>query len=140
MDQMFVPLKRYAEFTGRSRRKEFWTYIVMVWVVLFVLMYLDSALGLGGEATSYADETGVGFNMKGGLLSLLFALATLAPNIAVSVRRLHDVDKSGWTILFALIPVIGWFYLLFLYLQPGTIGPNAYGPDPKGGGQGQVFA
>ena len=140
MDQMFVPLKRYAEFTGRSRRKEFWTYIVMVWVVLFVLMYLDSALGLGGKATSYADATGVGFSMTGGLLSLLFALATLVPNIAVSVRRLHDVGKSGWMILIAIIPIIGWFYLLFLYLQPGTTGPNAYGPDPKGGDQGQVFA
>ena len=140
MDQMFVPLKRYAEFTGRSRRKEFWTYFLMFWVVLLVLMYLDSALGLGGKATGYADETGVGFNMNGGLLSLVFALATLVPNIAVAVRRLHDVGKSGWMLMIAIIPIIGWFYILFLYLQPGTTGPNAYGPDPKGGDQGQVFA
>lgn len=140
MDQMLLPLKRYAEFAGRSRRKEFWSYILAVWAILLVLMYLDSALGLGGKATGYANETGVGFNMSGGLLSLLFVLATLVPNLAVSVRRLHDLGKSGWTILIGLIPIIGWFYLLFLYLQPGMAGPNAYGPDPKGGDQGKVFA
>lgn len=140
MDQMFVPLKRYAEFTGRSRRKEFWTYFLMIWIALFVLMYLDSALGLGGSATTYANDKGVGFNMTGGVLTLLFALGVLVPNLAVSVRRLHDVGKSGWMLLVGLIPLFGWLYLLFLYVQPGITGPNAYGPDPKGGDQGQVFA
>lgn len=140
MDQILLPLKRYADFSGRSRRKEFWSYILAVWVVMFVLMYLDSALGLGGQTSSYANETGVGFNMSGGLLSLLFVLATLVPNLAVSVRRLHDLGKSGWMLLIGLIPFIGWLYLLFLYLQPGVSGSNAYGPDPKGGDQGNVFA
>ena len=139
MDSVFMPLRRYAEFSGRSRRKEFWSYFLFVWIALFVLMYLDTALGLGGSATGYAEGSSVGFNMKGGLLTLVFALAVLIPNIAVSVRRLHDVGKSGWMILIGLIPIIGWFYILFLYVQPGTIGPNAYGPDPKGPSAG-VFA
>lgn len=140
MEAMFTPLKRYADFKGRARRKEFWSYILFVWVTMFVLMYVDAALGLGGSATGYAEGGSVGFNMSGGILTLLFALGTLVPNLAVSVRRLHDGGKSGWMLLIGLVPLIGWLYLLFLYVQPGTTGPNAYGPDPKGGDQGAVFA
>ena len=140
MEYVLLPLKRYADFSGRSRRKEFWSYILAVWVATFVLMYLDSALGLGGTATSYAEGGSVGFNMTGGVLTLLFALAILVPNIAVSVRRLHDVGKSGWMLLIGLIPLIGWIYLLVQYLQPGTAGPNAYGPDPKGTDASKAFA
>ena len=126
-----MPWRRYADFSGRARRKEFWSYVLFVWVTFFLLMYLDSVLGLGGTATGYAEGGSVGFNMSGGLLSLLFALAALVPSIAVSVRRLHDLGKSGWMLLVWLIPLFGWFYLLFLYLQPGLTGPNAYGADPK---------
>ena len=139
MDLMLMPLKRYADFNGRARRKEFWSYMLLWFVAYFVLMYLDSALGLGGSATGYAEGGSVGFNMTGGVLSILFALGTLVPNIAVSVRRLHDVGKSGWMLLLAFIPLFGWLYLLFLYVQPGIVGANTYGPDPKGGHAG-VFA
>jgi uncharacterized membrane protein YhaH (DUF805 family) len=139
MDLMLQPLRRYADFAGRSRRKEFWSYVLLWWIAYLVLMYLDTALGLGGSATGYADGGSVGFNMTGGILSILFAVGTLVPNIAVSVRRLHDSGKSGWMFLLVLIPLFGWLYLLFLYVQPGLAGPNAYGPDPKGG-QAGVFA
>lgn len=140
MDQLFLPLRRYAEFTGRSRRREFWFWFLFVWIALIVLTVADSALGLGGSTSGYAEGGSVGFNLTGGLLTLLFALAVLVPNLAVTVRRLHDVGKSGWMILIAFIPVIGWLYLLFLYVQPGVPGPNAYGPDPKGQAPGDVFA
>ena len=139
MELMFNPLKRYADFRGRARRKEFWSWFLFIWIMLFVLMYLDTALGLGGTATAYRTGNSVGFNMTGGLLSLLFALAMFIPNIAVSVRRLHDVGKSGWFLLFALIPFLGWIYLLYLYVQPGMAGPNEYGPDPKAADSGKVF-
>jgi uncharacterized membrane protein YhaH (DUF805 family) len=139
MDQMFAPLRRYAEFGGRSRRLEFWSYFLMVTIAGLVLMYLDSALGLGGTATGYANESGAGFSMTGGILSLLFALAILVPSFAVAVRRIHDSGRSGWHLLAVVIPLFGWLYLLFLYVQPGDPGPNAYGPDPKGGGPGQAF-
>lgn len=126
MELMFAPLKRYFDFSGRSRRKEFWLWVLFVWIVLFVLMYLDSALGLGGTATGYAEGASVGFNMTGGWLTNLFALATIIPGIAVAVRRAHDQDKSGW---FVLIPIYG-FIMMFL---EGTRGPNRFGPDPKAG-------
>lgn len=126
MELMFAPLRRYFDFSGRSRRKEFWLWVLFVWIVLFVLMYLDSALGLGGTATGYAEGGSVGFNMTGGWLTNLFGLATIIPGIAVAVRRAHDQDKSGW---FVLIPIYG-FIMMFI---EGTRGPNRFGPDPKAG-------
>lgn len=133
MEYMFRPLKRYFDFSGRSRRKEYWSWVLFVLISFFVLMYLDSALGLGGTATGYADGSSVGFNMTGGLLTLLFALAVFIPGLAVAVRRAHDQDKSGW---FLLIPIYG-FIMMFL---EGTRGPNRFGPDPKGGADSKVFA
>jgi uncharacterized membrane protein YhaH (DUF805 family) len=140
MDLMLKPLRHYADFSGRARRREFWSWFLFIWIMLFVLMYLDTALGLGGTATSYRDGNSVGFNMTGGLLSLLFGLGTLIPNLAVSVRRLHDTGKSGWFLLFGLIPLFGWAYLLYLYVQPGMTGPNEYGADPKAGEPSKVFS
>ena len=140
MDAIFIPLRRFADFSGRARRREFWSWVMFVWVAMLALMILDSMLGLGGSATGYAEGGSVGFNLKGGLLTLLFAAAALIPSLSVSVRRLHDVGKSGWTLLFWLIPLIGWFYLIYLYLQPGIAGPNAYGGDPKGSDASRVFA
>lgn len=141
MEYMFMPLKRYFDFKGRSRRKEYWSWVLFVVIFYFVLMYLDAALGLGGTATGYAEGGSIGFNMTGGLLTILFLLATFIPGLAVSVRRLHDVGKSGWMLLIALVPLIGAIYLIYQYVQPGTTGPNAYGPDPKGAANAdQVFA
>ena len=140
MEFILMPLKRYVDFSGRSRRKEFWTWYLFVMIMYFVLMYLDTALGLGGTATGYAEGGSVGFNMTGGLLTILFMLAVLIPNIAVAVRRMHDIGKSGWMVLIGIIPLIGWIYVIYCYVQPGTVGPNQYGPDPKGGGDPKVFA
>ena len=108
--------------------------------MLFVLMYLDTVLGLGGTATGYRTGNSIGFSMTGGLLTLLFGLAMLIPSLAVSVRRLHDVGKSGWFLLFIVVLLIGWIYLLYVYVQPGMPGPNEYGPDPKGADAGKVFS
>lgn len=132
MEWMLMPLKRYVDFSGRSRRKEFWLWVLFVWVMLFVLMYLDTVLGLGGTATGYAQGGSAGFNMTGGLLTALFGLATIIPGIAVAVRRAHDQDKSGW---FILIPIYG-FIMMFI---EGTRGPNRFGPDPKGAADPKVF-
>ena len=139
MDWMLKPLRHYADFTGRARRREFWSWFLAVWVLMFVFMYLDSALGLGGTFTSYRTGNSMGFNMTGGLLSLLFGLATLLPSLAVGARRLHDVGKSGWFLLFIVVLIFGWIYLLYLFVQPGVSGPNEYGPDPKSAETGKVF-
>jgi uncharacterized membrane protein YhaH (DUF805 family) len=134
MNWMLLPLRRYAEFTGRSRRKEFWLFCLLVTVLLVVCMQLDTALHLGGTSSTYSETGPFGFSAgyysSGGLLTAIAGLALLVPALAVTVRRLHDFDKSGWWILIGFIPLLGGLYLLFLYVQPGTRGPNRFGADP----------
>ena len=142
MGYMFAPLRRIFDFSGRSRRKEFWLWILLVIIVYVVAMILDVQLGLGGTSTSSSEfgdgNASASFHTTGGILTMVWALITLIPNLSVTVRRLHDVDKSGWFILLGLIPLVG-FYLLYLYCQPGTAGANRFGPDPKAD-DAQVFA
>lgn len=110
MEWMILPFKRYFDFKGRSRRKEYWMYTLFVIIVSIVLSILDTMLGLGGSATGDADLTstsaGASGAMSGGLLANIFSLATLIPSLAVGVRRLHDIDRSGWWILLPLGPIL----------------------------------
>lgn len=103
--------QRYADFDGRATRSEFW---------YFTLFYILIAVGLGiidqyllnpilGMPASVAD--------KGGLLQFAFALALFVPSLAVAVRRLHDIGKSGWWLLVALVPIVGILVLLYFYVQ-----------------------
>jgi len=112
-------LKKYAVFSGRSRRKEYWYFVLFVVIISIVLSLIDTLIG------AYARSSGVG------LLSGIFSLAVLIPGIAVSIRRLHDTDRSGWWILLGLIPIIGQIILLVFYVQDSTPGTNGYGPNPK---------
>ena len=134
MEWMLLPLKRYAQFSGRSRRKEYWMYTLFLVIVGFVLGILDSILGLGGQAalTSETSPTGAfyGALINRGLLANLFTLATLIPSLAVGVRRLHDTNRSGWWYLLLFIPLIGAIVLLVWFCTAGTPGPNDYGDDP----------
>ncbi|WP_380874628.1 membrane protein [Sphingomonas sp. DBB INV C78] len=136
MEWMLLPLKRYAQFSGRSRRKEYWMFVLFAVIVYAIAIFLDSALGLGGSTTNYADVgdggAAVGFNSTGGVLTLIVALALFVPSLAVAIRRLHDTDRSGWWLLIGLVPLIGAIVLLVFYCTEGTKGPNRFGPDPKG--------
>jgi uncharacterized membrane protein YhaH (DUF805 family) len=113
-------LKKYAVFSGRARRAEYWYFVLFNIIVAVVLSLIDTLLGT--------------FNfMQGvGLLSGLYALAVLIPTLAVTVRRLHDIDRSGWWIFINLIPLIGFIVLLVFAVTDGTPGSNRYGPNPKG--------
>ncbi|ARA94738.1 DUF805 domain-containing protein [Rhodothermaceae bacterium RA] len=115
-------LRKYAVFRGRARRKEYWLYGLWVFLLYLVLLVVDVMIG------TYVDEAAVG------LISTLFVLAHALPSLAVTVRRLHDTDRSGWWVLLGLIPIIGSLILLIFTLQDGTPGANRYGPDPKGRG------
>lgn len=135
MEWMLMPLRRYAQFTGRSRRKEYWMFFLFVIIAVIVLSILDSVLGLGGGMDRQAEfgdgAAAASFNASGGVLTLIFYLAILIPSIAVAIRRLHDTDRSGWWILIGLIPLIGAIVLIVFYCTDGTRGPNRFGPDPK---------
>lgn len=119
MNWYFEVLKKYAVFSGRARRKEYWYFVLFNIIVSIILGIID--LGTG----TYSIEDGIG------LLSGIYALAVLIPAIAVAVRRLHDTDRSGWWLLIALIPLIGAIVLLVFMVQDSNPGQNQFGPNPK---------
>jgi len=135
MEWMLLPLKRYAQFSGRSRRKEYWSFFLFVLIVSLILMYLDSALGLGGSTSREFQRSASGvsasYYSSAGILTCIFALAMFIPNLAVAIRRLHDVDKSGWWLLIGFVPLIGTIVLIVFFLTDGSRGLNRFGPDPK---------
>jgi uncharacterized membrane protein YhaH (DUF805 family) len=112
-------LKKYAVFDGRARRKEYWYFFLINTVISIFLAFIDSFTG------TISEDVGIG------LLDGLYALAVLIPGTAVTVRRLHDTDRSGWWILIGLIPVIGGIALLVFMVLDSTPGDNQYGPNPK---------
>lgn len=129
---MFLPLQRYATFTGRSRRKEYWRYGAMLVVGVFLAIFLDLMFMFSdivvvrrGETTSIHYVPHRPF-----FLLTLFAV-TLVPTLAVNVRRLHDIGRSGWWLLLGLVPLVGWVVLVVYACLDGTTGANRFGPDPK---------
>lgn len=118
-----VMFENYANFNGRARRSEYWYFALMNLIILVIAAVLDSTLGLNFDPLPY------------GYLYLLVALASFLPGLAVAVRRLHDVGKSGWFYFIALIPIVGAIWLLVLFCTEGEQGENQYGADPKGSGE-----
>lgn len=123
MDWMLMPLRRYADFQGRSRRKEYWMFYLFYLACIIVPYILMLVLG-GGK------PGGSALAIIPALILLVVALGFFIPTLAVSVRRLHDQDKSGWFLLLAFVPLVSLVLLVFFCLD-GTKGPNKYGPDPK---------
>ncbi len=111
--------RKYADFSGRARRMEYWMFILFNIIIGAVLTVIDMLIG------TYSFQSGVG------LLQGLYSLAVLIPSIAVTVRRLHDTGRNGWWILIGLVPVIGTIVLLIFMLLDSDPGENRYGPNPK---------
>ena len=126
MEWMLMPYKRYADFSGRSRRMEYWMFYLFFMIVYFVLAFLG-----GGLAAVSGDSGGGAMAGIFSILLLVFALGSFIPMLACGVRRLHDQNKSGWYMLLGLVPIANIVLLVFMFLD-GTPGPNQYGPDPKG--------
>ncbi len=176
MHWMILPLKRYAEFSGRSRRKEYWMFVLgmvlfyLALVLLMVVLMGGAMLGsLQGGAAGTGAEAGAGMMgamLGGGIIGiviLLTWLVLLIPSIAVGIRRLHDIDRTGWWLMLGygpyvlsvilamvqsvelaailnIVSMIGFIVILVFAVMPGTRGPNRFGPDPKGENLGEVFA
>ena len=113
-------LKNYAVFSGRARRKEYWMFVLFNLIFAIVAMILDNVLGLT-----------ISKDVRYGPFYIVYALATFIPGLAVLVRRLHDIGKSGWYVLLAPIPCIGGIILLVFAATAGDVGENEYGTDPK---------
>ena len=115
-------LSKYATFSGRARRSEYW-YFILFYLFVYLAFVIAGALTKASSAT-----LGVALS----LLGAVFSLAMLVPSIAVSVRRLHDTDRSGWWFFIALVPLIGSLVLMVFFLLDSQPGDNRFGPNPKG--------
>lgn len=142
LEWMILPFKRYAEFAGRSRRKEFWAFALLNVLVYIAIGIIAAATGTSvtnmatGPNNFYAMYS-VFFSGFGVLFSVWW-LAVVIPSIAVSVRRLHDCNLSGWWylgfVVASFIPLLNFIALIAFFvimLLPGTPAPNRYGSDPK---------
>ncbi|KPL17442.1 MAG: hypothetical protein AMS26_01020 [Bacteroides sp. SM23_62] len=106
-------LKKYAVFSGRARRKEYWYFVLFNLIIYIILSIIDYAI-------------------NSAILSTIYSLGVLIPSIAVAVRRLHDTNRTGWWLLIGLIPIIGWIVLIIFMVLDSQKGENQYGPNPKG--------
>ena len=103
--------KKYAVFEGRASRSEFWYFYLFCWGAVLILLLFN--------------------NDFFSVLGLLFILITFLPQLAVSCRRLHDIDTSGWFLLLQVIPIVGSILLIVWFATEGTKGKNIFGPKPK---------
>jgi len=106
--------KNYVNFNGRARRQAYWMFVLFNIIAAVLLSIVDGVIGTGG------------------ILSGLYSLAVLLPGLALGVRRLHDIGKSGWWLLIGLVPFIGVIILLIFACMDSQPGTNEYGPNPKG--------
>jgi len=108
-------LKKYAVFSGRARRQEYWMYTLFNIIISVVLVIIDGIVGAQG------------------IIVVLYCLAVLVPGLAVSIRRLHDTNHSGWWLLISFVPLIGAIILLVFLVTDSQQGDNQYGANPKAG-------
>jgi uncharacterized membrane protein YhaH (DUF805 family) len=116
--------RKYAVFSGRASRSEYWFFVLFEILLYIVLVAVDIAAFRGSM----------------NVFSTLASLVLLLPGLAVQVRRLHDTDKSGWWVLISLVPIIGWIWLIVLLCTPGTAGANRFGMGPAEAAIPEVFA
>ena len=114
-------LNKYATFDGRAARSEYWWWVLFIILVQVVTNILDAMI--------FAPILGL-VSGSAQPLSLLVSLALLIPGLAVSFRRMHDIDKSAWWLLVAFIPIVGILVLIYFFIQKGTSGSNQFGSDP----------
>jgi uncharacterized membrane protein YhaH (DUF805 family) len=114
-------MKRYGVFGGRATRGEFWWFTVVLMALAFVALVIDGAVAQENQAA--------GQHEPGGIVTAIIALVHLFPSFAVTVRRLHDTNRTGWLVLLNLIPPLNLIILALVCLR-GTPGPNSFGPDP----------
>lgn len=112
-------LQQFADFKGRARRSEYWMFALISGLISMVITIFENMLNI-----TYEDEIQ-------GFISTIYSLVVLIPSLAVSVRRLHDVGKSGWMLFIGFIPLIGAIWLLILFCRDSQPGTNQYGPNPK---------
>ncbi|MAM62120.1 DUF805 domain-containing protein [Maritimibacter sp. UBA3975] len=137
MDAVKSVYSKYATFSGRARRAEYWWFYLFYLIVYLLLGIVDSFV----FGTTTSTDGGFSATTETPILSGIFALATLLPILAVGARRLHDIDRSGWWLLIGLVPLVGVILLIVWFAKAGDTGPNRFGADPitgDGAGPGEA--
>jgi len=132
MNWMLLPYARYFDFAGRSRRMEYWMFqlfIVLVYAALMVAILMSG----GGVEVGEAEAAPGPLVLMIFVVASIWAIATVIPTFALTIRRLHDTNRSGFWILIGFVPIVGGLVLLYFMLIEGTRGPNLFGVDPKEG-------
>lgn len=124
MNYYVACFKKYADFNGRATRSEYWYFALFNMIIVVLCVVLIAII------TSVNGSNVINIIIYS--LLMAYGLATLIPSLAVAVRRMHDLGKSGWMILISLIPIIGGIWLFVLTVLDSVPGQNAYGPNPKG--------
>ena len=129
-----VVFNNYVNFTGRARRAEFWYFYLMQIIINFAFMaFFFIFVAIGGAFSEPNSDLSpiaiVGFLFYG--LIIIYSLATFLPHLAVTVRRLHDINKSGWYYFISFIPIVGTILLIVWLATEGDSGKNNYGDNPK---------
>lgn len=123
METYLTPWRKYATFTGRATRKEWWTFYLVNTAIIFIL-----SATMGGDIV----KGFLHYRIHAiGPAATLFGLLVFIPTLAALVRRLHDVGRTGWWVLLGFVPVLGGLVLLIMLLFDSQPGPNQYGPNPK---------
>jgi len=123
MSWYLAGIKKYATFSGRARRKEYWMFFLFNLIFMAVAAILDNLIG-----TTFKVQ---GISAGYGFIYVLYSLFMLLPYISIAVRRLHDQDKSGGWFFIFFIPCIGWIWFIVLMCLEGTPGSNRFGENPK---------
>ena len=118
---------KYATFTGRASRSEYWYFTLFNIIAIVALVIISTIIG----AAAGGSDGALGGLLVGYILYVVYGLGVLLPSLAVTVRRLHDTNNSGWLILIGLIPCIGSVVLLVFMILQGTNGENKYGDIPE---------
>ena len=134
MNLMFQPLRKYAVFEGRARRSEYWQFVAFLSGVAFVALVAVAVVSDGLQTIDAEASSSPLVDALIGLLGLAY-LAILIPLLAVTVRRLHDTNRSGWWVFIRIVPIVGGLVLFVFTVLEGSKGRNSYGADPKGDGE-----
>ena len=116
----------YANFNGRARRQEYWMFVLFNLLITIALAVICFGIGQAMDIPAITS------------IYVIYALGVILPSLAVAVRRLHDIGKSGWFYLVSLIPFIGGIWLIILFATEGDKGANEYGADPKGNNDAEI--
>ena len=131
MEWMVLPLKRYFDFGGRSRRREYWMFFLFTIMLSIVAGIIDNMLGYGSSYRTVTDTSVSAGATSNGPVAALVSLGLLIPSLSVGFRRLHDTDRSAWWLLLILLPLLGWIALLVSIARRGHAAPTGSVPIPR---------